>query len=98
MSETTSVFDGLGVQVMGPTMELAAKVAASLAGDEKTLVKTEWGSFYVSKIELTYSSGGERETVGYLVPDEGEGSTFDFYTPTAQVEGECQPNERGAAT
>lgn len=81
-----SVYDGLGAQVMGPTIELAAKVAAALAGEDKTLVKVEWGAFYVSKIELTYSGGGECEVVGYLVPDEGTGDTFDFYTPALTPE------------
>lgn len=73
--------DHLGEQVPGPIIELAAKVKAALeAAETTTLVKTNYDNFYVRSIELAYSAGGDTETCGYLVPDEGDGSTFDFYT------------------
>lgn len=71
----------LGEYVPGAAIDLAAKVRAALAGNQNTLVETEYGNFYVSRIELTYGYGGDHEVVGYLVPDEGDGKSLDFYTP-----------------
>jgi hypothetical protein len=74
--------DNLKEQVTGPVIELAAKVKKALEADpDSQMVKTEWGNFYVSKVELTYYGSGASEVVGYLVPDEAEGNTYDFYTP-----------------
>lgn len=70
----------LGTQVTGPTVELAAKVKKALE-DAGTDVETSFGTFYVAKVVLAYGDAGEYETVGYLVPDEAEGKTFDFWTP-----------------
>ena len=78
----SGVRDNLDKQVVGPVVELAAEVKAKL--EELSgggLVKTDWGNFYVARVELRYFDGGDSEIVGYLVPDEGDGSTFDFYTP-----------------
>jgi hypothetical protein len=74
--------ESLGAQVPGAAIELASKVKAALEADPGcTLVTTSYGSFYVSRIELTYGSHGDHEVVGYLVPDEGEGDSLDFWTP-----------------
>lgn len=74
--------DNLKEQVMGPAIELAARVKATLERDpEACLVEMEWGNFYVSRITLSCFDGDGTEIVGYLVPDEGAGDTFDFYTP-----------------
>lgn len=70
-----SKHDNLGTQIVGPTLELAAKVRKVLAGHELA-VHTDWGTFYVAEIRLAYDD----ETLGYLVPDEGEGLSFDFWT------------------
>ena len=71
----------LGTQVTGPVLKLAAQVKALLEGSpQDTMVRTSYGTFYVSRVVLSYSDA-ENEIVGYLVPDEGEGETFDFYTP-----------------
>ena len=73
--------NNLSTQVTGPTLELAAKVKAAL-DEADTVVSTTYGDFYVRTVELAYAYGPEiQEIVGYLVPDEGDGTTFDFYTP-----------------
>lgn len=66
--------------VTGPTLTLAAHVKAALDAAQ-TDVDMEWGTFYVRGVELACYTGGITEIVGYLVPDEAEGKTFDFYTP-----------------
>jgi hypothetical protein len=77
-----SARDGLGEYVAGPAVILAAKVKAALEADpDSLLVTTAYGNFYVSRIELKYADGGVGEVCGYLVPDEAEGNTFEFYTP-----------------
>ncbi len=74
--------ENLDKHVTGPVIELAAKVKKALEADPKCqIVKTDYGNFYISAIELKYYYGGDTELVGYLVPDEAEGDTFDFYTP-----------------
>ena len=74
--------DNLDKQVTGPVVELAAKVKRLLESDPDALmVETAWGNFYVRAVELEFYEGGTAETVGYLVPDEGDGKTFDLYTP-----------------
>ncbi len=73
--------DGLGEQVTGPIVELAAMAKEALEA-RGLLVKTDYGNFYVSRVELSYCHGGDFETVGYLVPDEGEGKTYDLFTPS----------------
>ena len=70
----------LGTQVTGPTVALAAKVKAALEALD-TDVEMSYGTFYVRSVELAYRGGGMTEIVGYLVPDEGDGSTYDFWTP-----------------
>lgn len=67
-------------QVMGPTIELAARVKRALEG-EALDVNTTYGTFYVSQVTLSYSDGHEHEVVGFLTPDEGDGRTYDFYAP-----------------
>ena len=67
-------------RVMGPVVELAAKVKAALER-EKLDVETEYGIFYVGEVTLKYYGMGSTEVVGVLTPDEAEGSTFDFYVP-----------------
>lgn len=68
--------------IQGPVIELAGKVKALVDAKEnepdRTLVETNYGNFYVSKIELAYYEGGDSEVVGHLVPNEGDGKTFDF--------------------
>ena len=66
--------------VTGPVIELAAKTKRALES-ESLIVETPYGAFYVKSVELVYRGMGVTETVGYLVPDEGDGSTYDFYTP-----------------
>lgn len=66
--------------VLGPTLTLAASVKAALEAAQ-TDVDLEWGVFYVRRVELACYSSGVTEIVGYLVPDEAEGKTFDLYTP-----------------
>jgi len=71
--------------IMGPVVELAAKVKAALDGKGKTLVETNYGNFYVAAVELVYSGPGvDREVVGYLRPDEGEGDTLDLHIPDVE--------------
>ena len=69
----------LDQQVVGPTLKLAARLAEVLDGTDVE-VETPYGLFYVSKVELSYQHYGDHSVVGYLVPDEGDGKTFDFYT------------------
>ena len=77
-----SARDNLDQQVTGPVLELAAKVKRLLESDpDGLMVEMPWGNFYVKAVELEYYDAGTAETVGYLVPDEGDGKTFDFYTP-----------------
>lgn len=72
----------LGEQITGPVVELAAKVKRAVEVDPSALiVETDHGNFYVSRIELTYYGGGVSEVCGYLTPDEGDGKTFDLYSP-----------------
>lgn len=81
--------NNLKEQVTGPVITLAAQIKALLEADpDKLMVKMEWGNFYVSKIELTCYTSGVTETVGYLVPDEAEGNTFDFFTPVSFTQDE----------
>jgi hypothetical protein len=65
--------------VGGPTLTLAARIKKAL--DSEFLQEhTDYGTFFVSRVELQWSDGGDSEVVGYLVPDEGKGETLDFYT------------------
>ena len=72
--------ENLDQQVTGPIVTLAAKVKAALEAADLD-VSLPWGTFYVGRVELRWADHGETEVVGYLVPDEGDGKTFDFYTP-----------------
>jgi hypothetical protein len=71
-------------QITSPTIELAAKVKKALDAPStdvaKTFVGTSYGNFYVRTIELVYQDGQDVEVVGYLIPDEADGNTFDFWT------------------
>lgn len=76
MSELTQVS-----QVMGPYVLLAARVKEALeAHPSNTMVETEWGNFFVRRIELAWTDGHITESGAVLVPDEGDGKTFDLYT------------------
>ena len=71
-------------QITGPVLELVAKVKKALDSDttqsSPTYVGKEWGNYYVRSVELVYSDGDVTEVVGYLIPDEAEGNSFDFWT------------------
>lgn len=71
----------LDQHVSGGIVLLAARVKEALeAKPSNSLVETYYGNFYVSRIELTFTTGGDSYTEAVLVPDEGEGSTYDLYT------------------
>lgn len=72
--------EGPHVQVVGPVVELAARVKAALER-ESLDVQTEYGIFFVSEVTLKYYGGGDSEVVGRLAPDEHEGKTFELYVP-----------------
>lgn len=71
----------LDKQIPGPVVELAAKLRDLLNGEDTTIVRTDYGSFYVGKIELVYGDGYVHEVCGYLKPDEHDGHTFDLWSP-----------------
>jgi hypothetical protein len=73
--------DGIDRQVMGGTIALAAKVKALLEGGGDLHVDTSYGDrFYVSEVVLKAAGDWGSEIVGYLVPDEADGKTFDLWT------------------
>jgi hypothetical protein len=68
--------------IMGASVALAAKVKALLeSSEEGTSLDTPYGDrFYVSQVVIKVAGDWGSEIVGYLVPDEADGTTFDFWT------------------
>lgn len=68
--------------LMGPGLTLAGRIAAALNEAGINEDTNGWGTFYVSRVEISYSDGEVRELNAYLAPDEAEGKTMELHIPS----------------